>query len=993
MSALHSVWRDRRLILAVFALICVLGGQVAPRLAWAQTGDAVLKKESAPAPAESIGEMPAVPPQFPDEKIPVENSASTSTPGDFDNTTKAPGLDDLDYVERSEDSQLIVELLVDDDILDPGVVVYMLDEDILVPLSVFTELLGFPIEIDTATGNAQGWFIKPDNKFSLEYPYKKITLGNKEESVGNGIAELHLDDIYVSTALISQWFPIGLSFNYNELRLYMTAREDLPFQQRAKRRARWQSAKLDQTKPGVEIEGPIIRLPHRILSAPAIQMNDSFTYTKSSGGDRSSASSHSFQAQGDLLNMDSRLGFSYIRTPDDGNEIQNFNFNLSRQDFDGKMLGKLKATEVSLGDVSALSFPLTGGGAQGRGITIDNRPFNYVRDPSNFRVTGFAPVGWDVEVYQDQSLLDFQTVDVSGQYDFETLALREGFNLFRIVLYGPNGEREERTQRFYLGQNMVDPGQFIYEFSALQSSTPLFDFSTSRAAPTPHTVSMLGEYGLNKNLSIYGGVFDGPLSSDTLRGFGTGVNLSATHAFSQINYFRDESGGASSSVTVTGNLTEDIALTGNHTVHKNYDPGMRSTLSESSVQYSQTISIDGMPGAGYTLGAKKEKDEGGTQTTTYSNRLSAGFFGLNVSNDLDYKTFSTSAQNTWNGQLTLRYRSPIGTLRGRLDYALQPEALLTGSDMQLQNQIGKNLFMNTTLTSQWSGTKSHALAMGLDWRMDKLRLGFDTSASTTGERRAGVNFAYNFIPRALYGDYEISGLGSDISSGRVIIKPFLDKNQNGTWDKDEPLLSDVTFKNMLRGTKAQSGKDGAALLSGLSPNIVNKITIDSKTLPDIYMSPASETINILGKSGVNGPVYFPVTQLGEISGNLTTLDVDGAEIALSDVQILLLDADEKVVGEAYSESDGFYTLPSLPMGKYELFFPNSENLNLYYTGNGEGPSFTLDSDAPEKSGADIQVLPERIIFKDSPGPSSSLMKKAGFFALKLNNLIPLRSAD
>lgn len=993
MNALHSVARLRWRIFAVFALVYVLIVYPAPKMSWAQSLDVAHEKETTPPPA-IINEIAATPPKFDDEKTPEDEQEKiiSSPPPNFDGSGKAAGGDDLSYVERSEDSQLIVELLVDNEVLDPGVIVYMLDEDILVPLSVFTELLGFPITVDTASGQAEGWFIKPENKFSLKYPFKKIILENKESNTKGGIIELHLDDIYVSTSLISQWFPIALNFNYNELRLYMTAREDLPFQQRAKRRAKWKSTKANQTMPGFEIEGPIIKLPHRMLAAPAIQMNDNFTFTKSSSGQKQNGSNHSLQAQGDLFKMDARLGLSYARSSVSTSEIQNFNFNLSRQDFDEKMLGRLKATEISLGDVNALTFPLAGSSNQGRGVTLDNRPFNFIRDPNNFRITGDAPVGWDVEVYQNQSLLDFQTVDNDGKYDFETLALREGFNLFRIILYGPNGERQERSERFYLGQNMIEPGQFIYEFNALQSSTPMFDFSTAHPEETPHTISALGEYGVNKYLSIYGGVFDGPLSSGTLKGFGTGVNLSTENAFSQINYFRDESGGTSSSALLTGNLTENISLTARHTVHQNYNAGMRGTPRETLFQYAQSIptTIGGATGLGYTLSAKRTIAESGLETKAYGNRLSASFFGLNVSNEMEYKSFNNASADTWDGKLTLRYRSRIGTIRSRLSYTLRDKAALDSSDIQMQTQLSQNIFMNTTLTSQLSGIKSDTLDLGLDWRLDKIRLGINGSASTLGERRVGVNMAYNFIPRALYGDYEITGAGDELSSGRVVIKPFLDKNKNGQWDEGEQLLGGVLFKNMLRGTKATSTPEGSAALSGLSPNIVNRISIDAKTLPDIYMSPVDDTINILGKSGVNGPVYFPISQLGEISGTLTTRNAMGEEITLADVQILLLDENEKVVGETYSESDGFYTLPALPMGKYEMFFPNSEGLNQYYTGDGEGPSFTLEPDTPEISDGDIHVLPTRIIFKaDDDGSRSSIMKEIKFFALNLNNLIPL----
>lgn len=983
MGAFHSASRIKWHVLAVFMLAFVHGTLTAPQTSRAQTpgvAPAATHVTTEEHKTISLSDL-------------VRALAQDPAEGALDTSDKMTDGDDLTYSDRSDDSQLIVELLVDDEVLDPGVVVYMLDEDILVPLSVFTQLLGFPITVDTAAGLAEGWFIKPENKFRLEHPFKKVIAGAGEGEVKDGIVELHLDDIYVSTSLISQWFPIGLTFNYNELRLYMTAREDLPFQQRAKRRAKWNTAKKNQTRPGLEITGPVVKLPRRMLAAPAIQMNNDVTVTRKATGGIQTTTNHSLQAQGDLLKMDARIGMNFATSTSATEELQNFKFNLSRQEYEDRMLGGLKATEVSLGDVNALAFPLAGGSGQGRGVTLNNRPFNFVRDPNNFRIAGDAPVGWDVEVYQGQSLLDFQTVGNDGRYDFETLPLNEGFNLFRIVLYGPNGERQERSERFYLGQNMIEPGQFIYEFTALESSTPMFDFSTSHPARTHPTLSALGEYGINKYLSIYGGAFEGPLASDVLKGFGTGVNLSSESAFSQINYFHDESGGTSTGLLVTGNVTENIALTARHTMHKNYDPGMRPTERETLLQYSQSLPpFAGTTGAGLTFSAKKTVDESGLETIAYGNRLSANFFGLNTGNEMEYKTFNNTSPDTWTGKLTLRYRNRLGTLRGRLSYTLRETPAFDSSDLQFQTQLSQNLFMNTTLTSQLSGTRSHAIDLGLDWRRDKVRVGFNSSASTLGERRAGVTMAYNFVPRTLYGDYQVTGLGSELTAGRVVIKPFLDKNKNNQWDEGEPFLGGVLFRNMLRGIKATTDKDGEAIVGGLTPNIVNRIIIDAKTLPDIYMSPVDEAVNILGKSGVGGPIYFPIAQLGEISGTLTTIDASGEEVTLPDVQILLLDESEKVVGETFSESDGFYTLPALPIGKYELFFPNSDNLNRYYTGDGVGPSFTLTPETPEIGDGDIRVLPSRIIFKsDATGQQSLLSRDLKFFAMNLNDLISLKT--
>ena len=906
----------------------------------------------------------------------------------------------ITYVERSEDSEIILELLLDDriTIIDPGLSAYMAEETVLVPLGKFAELVEFPIKVDTSKGTADGWFIKPENTFHFSAPYKFIEIaGKKIPSDQLGIAETHMDDIYVSLDLLTSWFPIELTLNYGELRLYMRTLVDLPFQERAKRHSRWETSKLAR-QPGLSYDpDTIIRLPYRMYSAPSFAITHGYNANITPQGSTSSTS-HGLSAQGDLFGMSARGGMSFTTATDNTEELQGLNFSLKKESFDADLLGPLKATSYALGDVSAGSFPLAGS-QQGRGFNVTNEPYNFVRDASQFRISGFGPAGWDVEIFQDTDLLAFAEVSADGTYDFPTLPLGEGFNLFKIVLYGPNGEKEERYERFYLGQNMVEAGKFLYNVSGLQSSTPLFDVSTNKRPVTEPTLSLIGEYGLTKYLSLSSGYYRAPMGENMLDGVGAGLRASGGSTYAQFNTFFDKTGGQSSNVLVAGNLTPTTSFNVNHTLHHGFDPGYYSMERTTSAQLSRLFDFKSeiIPDVGLTLEARMEREATGLEKMSYLTRTSTNFMGLSLNNTLKRVTANDASPDTHEGNLSLRYRTLFATFRGDLNYRFyDPQELMSGT-LSMQKDINDKLSLTTTLNHTFGDTPMTILQGSLDWKLEKMSVGLTGSIDDNENKQVGMTLSYNLVPRTITGDYGVAERADDVSTGRLLIRPYVDANGNNKYDEGEPLVKDVEFRNSFRGTSSKSDKDGMAVLPGLAPSLANRVTVDEKSIQDIFLTPVKDELMVLGKSGVNGPVDFAFSKLGFINGILSAVNAEGEVVPLENVHMLLLDKDGKEVAETYTEYDGYYSFDAVPVGRYQMFFPASEELQARYQGDGEGPFIAVSFDAPELNDVNLRALPDEIMLENpeqsAPPPAEdekqgSIMDRLRHFALNMSGSEP-----
>lgn len=864
------------------------------------------------------------------------------------------------YTEPPEENLLIVGVEVNKITLDMGIIVYFDEDGLIVPLGALTELLKFAIDVKPEKGQAQGWFINQDQNFYLKHPYQFIEINGKRINLAPDMVQTHLDDIYVRREAVEQWFPIKLNLNFNELKLYIEPEAELPFQTEAKRRAKWQSIQAQTGSRQVEYDGEIIHLPYKRFAPPSIQVTQNMSYADEAS-DPNLLTSSTVQLQGDFLHMDMRANANFTTDENGKDALQNILFTLKREDYRGKMGEFMKATRFEVGDVTASGLALSSGNQLGRGFFIENTPINYVKDANNFVIEGFGPVGWDVEVYQDERLLDFQNIDVSGEYKFETLPLKNGFNLFQIKLFGPNGEEIERFERFYLGANMVQAGQFLYHIGALQSSTRLIDVSANKAPETPGTISLLGEYGLRKNLSASFGYFQGPLADTSQRGVGGGLRYSSKHAFTQGNVFVNDNGGRSADISVRGNLGKNVHWSLGHEEHKGYSATEKPTTSKTFGRISQQFSLKLATNLSYNFEVRNEELATGEQRVILLNTQAANFMGMNLTNDLEYIMRSNVDDDSFLGTLTIRKRAPFGTLRGRMQYDLGEDQEIDSIEIQFQTKLARDIYLNSVLNSIFGDNEETSLSTTLDFRFDKFRLGLNGAFSDTGDKRIGLDLSYNFIPKNLKGDYLMTGDTADLNTGQIIVKPFLDKDQNGVRDEGEDYIASVDFRNRLRGTRATTNEIGEAIIPGLVPNLVNRVEMDVATLPDIYMSPTQKALYIMGKQGVNGPVDYAVEQLGEVNGVIRRYDPNtGEETFIANAKIILLDHNGKQVAETYSEYDGYYAFSSLSLGAYELFFPPSQAMNAWYRGNGVGPKFSLTSEMPEKMDMDVWVSYDRL---------------------------------
>ena len=472
--------------------------------------------------------------------------------------------------------------------------------------------------------------------------------------------------------------------------------------------------------------------------------------------------------------------------------------------------------------------------------------------------------------------------------------------------------------------------------------------------------------------------------------------MSTNSLFAQANVLHTDENAQSYNIEATGNLSKNVYWNFQNLFNVGFEPGQRPVKRETFASLSQQFSFNFLPQGSYTLQVRDQALDNGNRVTTYSNSLSAQILGASFTNDLDYQVSDTT-DPTLIGSLTARRRIPLGNLRGRINYGLKNPAELINADLRLQSRISNDLTLNTQFTSNFIGNQENTLRLGLDKTFDKFRLGVTGSASDNSDYQFGFNVAYNFIPQSLSGDYKMTSDTSDLNTGSVFLRPFVDTNANDIFDPGEQSVEGLRFKNLLSGRKGEPSQDATIRVAGLKPNVVNRIKLDPSSYPDIYMEAEKPFISIYGKRGTNGPLDFPIDLLGEISGTLYYYNVNTDSLEpLPDTLIYLMSDSGDIVQQLYSEFDGYYTFSGVRAGTYQVYLPESDTLSvLNLTSNG-GIGVTTTMDDLEAVGSDLIVTSKEIIpydeFDDdmrmtaAPRFVQTVEKIGKFFSLKLGNI-------
>ena len=829
----------------------------------------------------------------------IQHAAAQTTPA-------AGDLDDAHLV--------ILELRLGNRVLSPGMIAFQHDQTVLLPLGALTDLLEFAIDVSPLSGRATGWFIRESRRFELDLRSASVVSEGRQGACPATRAASDPDDIYVDAALLAEWFPVDIDVDVNQLLARLEARELLPLQSRLKReeiRERQLTADAYQTRL------PLHKTSYKDFTWPLIDANLEYR-----GRHPSMSPRFSLQSTGDLAGVTTK---TYVSHSDGARVIETARLTAGRSDSDGELLGPLYATQFDMGDLYAPSLPLVLNGHLGRGGLLTNRP---LRRPDRFDTTNLAgdgTPGWEVEIYRNNVLLDFGEVDESGRWLFEDVPMIFGRNVFRIMIYGPQGQVREQVRTMNVGTGMIPRGRLEYRVFGLQNDRSLIleheDLSDDPdfGLWTRHAEA---GFGVSKSLSLTGAFTSLPVEGEERSYLSLTADAALGGFHVQANGANDRAGGRAVGLAARGEIFGRSVLAerrGYSDFVSDANPATQQRTSETRLRMGGATLLSGrnvsydvlLQSVGYTGRSITRQDQAQLRAATILD-------GLQLTSRLDYRN-NISAAGSYGqiflDQLVRGVWGPLlmrGSMHGRLKPGLAMESV--GGSLSWRPSTRVQLGAHATYRFGDALPLSSGGSISMLMNTFNLSLSADASDGQKPYFSVALSTSVTKIPESMRMHVQRQRMSTGYGATARV---FLDRNANGQWDSQDDPLPEVRIVGAGAWNEAVTGHDGVAYLAGLPAHRERELSLDVGTLQDPFLLPSVETVRTIGHPGGHVVLEFPVTYSGDVEGTVY-VRTPGGDLPLRNIQLELVDLGQSIIRRTVSEFDGYYLFQEVPPGWYEV---------------------------------------------------------------------------
>ena len=817
----------------------------------------------------------------------------------------------------NEEDLLILEVLLDRYCVSQGLPGYSLpDGRVLLPLGAICDALELALDVDPEAGRARGWFIREDRTFSLDLETRSVTIDGRSSGFDPLLVRSDDADIYVESDLLSRWLPLDFDVRLETMLVRIAARETVPLQNRLKRdEARAQA--LQRQKTG-GLDFPLREAGYRRLSWPLIDASADYL-TREDMPDPLV----SIQTAGDLAGLSTRSFLTHSR----GRAISTARLRAGRESASGALFGPLGATKYEFGDIYAPSIPLVLRGKQGRGLYLTNQPLVRPQEFDATTVEGDAPPGWEIELYVNGGLYEYASIGADGHYRFEDVPLRFGQNVFRKVLYGPQGQVREETDQVAIGTDMVKEGRLQYRLLSLQDERPIFLDDPEVRYPTEdfgawnHHAEV--GVGLMRNLSL-----STSLSRLSVRGVRRDYGeVTARSSFSglytQFMGASDLEGGTALRLSAQGRLGNSSLLFEQSlfdAFRSDYNEPGQNMTSETRLRWSGAASRLFGRSVSYDLKLETSafEDRGIDRQDLMAARLATNFSRFSLSNMLQYRNTAAPDGGTdqvYGEQLVSSWWGPI-TLRGRARYRIDPGMELQSLGGTLSWRPSTRLNARLQLQKDITGAGSTNLNANLSWLLDSMAVGLMLNHATAGEDYLGFSISTSLAHEPNSGKWfmQRQRLATGCAASPFV---FLDANANGVFDHDDEPIAGVRFLGSSFWQGIETNEHGSAFLPGLPANLPKNVKIDLESLGDPFLLPTEPGLSAMGHAGSIVELEFPITYSGEIEGSVLAETAAGRRPARN-IALTLVDRFGRNVQTTVSEFDGYFLFQEIRPGWYAI---------------------------------------------------------------------------
>ncbi len=598
------------------------------------------------------------------------------------------------------------------------------------------------------------------------------------------------------------------------------------------------------------------------------------------------------------------------------------------------------------------------------GIKVTNDPIEPRFLYGETAFTGTVEPNSEVELYRNNSLVDYAEADETGQYRF-TVPVTYGSSQYSIRVFSPTGEVSQRDARLQIPFNFIPPGEFTYTVDAGRLDNPIAG-STERGYVTKANVSA----GITQRLTASGGVEyfeDFHESLPTFTGRLSG-RLFTNHLIS-VEAANDAFYRASLSAIYPNNASINLDYTHFNTMGGVYNPGRNESAVRANI--FTPFEIRGLPL--FLRWSVTNEQRAATAITRYrvdlNTRLGRANFRMGFRDSqigrLNFEATPTARVNASAAYNFTRSRQTPTLLQGvftraQLNYVPSLQEI-EDAELQVSRSISRRGRFQVAAGRNFIG----------NFNLFRFTLNFDFSAvrSNTSIRtsRNTSTVSQSFRGSIGYDSNNSNVLFTNrqqVGRSGVAVRMFVDNNNSGTFDEGDELIQESAAR-IDRAGGSRFSKNGVSYISQLQPYRQYNMTINKSSLNNPLLVPTSERFSIITDPNQYKLIEIPFYMSGIIDGMVYRMRDDGSRIGLGGMRLYLnqINVDEGVtphIEELRTFSDGSFYAYEIPPGDYQIIADPSQLNFLNAISDPEALEFTVQALAEGDfvEGLEISIYPE-----------------------------------
>lgn len=764
-------------------------------------------------------------------------------------------------------------------ILSESFIAYPNAERWFFSLDQLSESLSLGFDISPEAEMLKGFIREATNRFEINVKDCRVLLKDVEQSYDCASAFFYEEELFVTHDLIEQWFDLVFKINPFKSEVIIQSKHKFPIEEKIERSKKTPGSLNLSTKDKENVD----KMPPELWGGSVLSQQWAFL-EKSDARSSSLDSKLSFQA----------LGFSVFASQLKTDEQESNYVQMQRASRDKGAFG---LRDIKLLDQSSPSVELLYPAKQTRGVLLSSFPLDFGGSLGSKSLDGDLLQGWEVELYYLSVLIDRKDSSDSGRYLFENIPVQYGRNEYRLVFYGPHGEKREETRVLNIDNFFQEKSAFNYYLFQGKDSD---DVSLS---------SLRGDYGLLKNLSISGQYVQSQDDfNEVSKYFGLSL-LGYTDIFSyQVSSFKEMNGGNAEQIKLFTELSEirlkldyiSFSAFNSPWVEQQY-----SSAPKDEAKFDLTYAFKSFPLRINTSAKKIEfvstriQDEFAFKLGTYVLGTNLNLSHIITKDQTESKSIEFNANKTV-GRNNLRFKTSRDeeewkSFEFNYRYKLNPRT-------NLRLQLAKD-FSSDVTSCQFSASRE----------FEKINLSIDAFYDTNDNYSLGSYLNYSL---AMSGFYSPHFRGRDLSRQSFLrVRSFLDENLNAKYDIGEEALEGVLLKINKGSKKFKTDEDGFVIIDSLPVNTTIRLSIDEISLPEPSYYPSKASAYLQLSAGKVYEYAMPVIALGEIDGFVFNKTRNKNQ---KRVPIELFNLEGQLVAKQYTDSDGYFVFEKIRPGQYRL---------------------------------------------------------------------------